>query len=159
MGINVQFSDNNISIKSEINEKSLKWLKEIASEIESQVKRNTRVDTGQTKKHWQHYLEEKEGRAYIGNDLENALWEEFGTGEYAINGDGRNGVWYVPEEKCIGKSKPTYNGKVEIVYGKDGTAFYKTNGKKPSRALTKAFEVVKPKTKRIAKEIFGGNNG
>lgn len=29
--------------------------------------------------------------AVIGSPLENALWEEFGTGEHSINGNGRKG--------------------------------------------------------------------
>ena len=104
---------------------------------------------------WKHYLEAQEGNAYVGNEKENALWEEFGTGEYAVNHDGRNTPWYVPVWKVTGKKKPTFNGKVEIVH-LDGNAYYKTNGKKPSRAFTKAFETVKPIAKKRAEEIFGG---
>lgn len=153
---NVEFTDNSINIKQEINEKSINWLKEVAAEIESQVIKNSRTDTGNTKRHWKHYIDETQGEAVIGNELENALWEEFGTGEYAVNGDGRKTPWYVPVEEVLGTKKPTFNGKVEIVYGKDGTAFYKTDGKKPSRAFTKAYETVKPKAEKKAKEIFGG---
>ena len=151
---NVQFNDNSIQIKQEINQKSLAWLEEVSSELESQVKRNTRTDTGDTKQFWQHYIDEQQGEAYIGNELENALWEEFGTGEYAVNGDGRKTPWYVPVEKVLGHKKPTYNGKVEIVYGKNGMAYYKTDGKKPNRALTKAFENVKAKALKRAETIF-----
>lgn len=156
MRTNVEFTDNSISIKKEINKKSLNWLEEVASEIESQVIRNSRTDTGNTKRYWKHYTDETQGESVIGNELENALWEEFGTGEYAINGDGRKTPWYVPVEEVLGNKKPTFNGKVEIVYGKDGTAFYKTDGKKPSRAFTKAFETVRPKAEKKAEEIFGG---
>ena len=151
---NVQFNDNSIQIKQEINQKSLAWLEEVSSELESQVKRNTRTDTGDTKQFWQHYIDEQQGEAYIGNELENALWEEFGTGEYAVNEKKKKTPWYVPVEKVLGHKKPTYNGKVEIVYGKNGMAYYKTDGKKPNRALTKAFETVKPKALKCAETIF-----
>lgn len=155
---NVKFTDNSIEVKSEINKKSLKWLEEIASELESQVIKNSRTDTGVTKNAWKHYTDEGEGKSYVGNEFENALWEEFGTGEFAINGDGRKTAWYAPVEGYLGRKKPTYNGKVEIVHGKNGKAYYKTNGKKPNRALTKAFEKVKPKALKRAEEIFGGLN-
>lgn len=154
--MSVEFKDYSVEIKSEINQKSLSFLEAIASEIESQVVKNSRVDTGYTKRNWKHYVEQTELKAYIGNELENAFWEEFGTGEYAVNKDGRPTPWYVPVEKVKGKKKPTFNGKVEIIYGKNGRAFYKTNGKKPSRSFTKAFETVKPKVERQAEKIFGG---
>lgn len=154
---NVEFKDNSIAIKQEINEKSLNWLGDIARELETQVKQNSRNDTGETKRQWKHYIDKSEGKAYIGNELENALWEEFGTGEYAVNGDGRNTPWYVPVWKVTGKKKPTFNGKVEIVHIK-GKSYYKTNGKKPKKALTKAFTRIKPLAKKRAEEIFGGLN-
>ena len=128
----------------------------MASEVEAQVIKNSRTDTGSTKRQWQHYADNSKGEAYVGNPSENALWEELGTGEFAINGNGRKTPWYIPVEGFLGKKKPTYNGKVEIVYGKNGKAYYKTNGKKPNRALTKAFITVKPKALKIAKKIFGG---
>lgn len=152
---NVQFKDNSIKIKQDINKKSLNWLEQVASEIESQVIKNSRTDTGDTKRYWKHYVDESRGEAVIGNELENALWEEFGTGEYAVNGDGRKTPWYIPVEGYTGKKKPTFNGKVVVVHIK-GKDFYKTNGKKPSRAFTKAFETVKPKAEKRAEKIFGG---
>ncbi len=155
LGTNVEFTDNRIAIKKEIDKKGLDWVREVAAEIESQVIKNSRTDTGDTKRHWKHYMDESQGEAVVGNELENALWEEFGTGEYAVNGDGRKGAWYVPVEGYTGKKKPTFNGKVEIVYA-GGKAFYKTNGKKPTRAFTKAFETVKLKAEKRAEEIFGG---
>lgn len=156
MANRVKFEDNRVQIKDVIDEKCFNWLEEVSAEIEAQAKRNTRVDTGNTKRLWKHFIDQKQKEGIIGNELENAVWEEFGTGEYAVNGDGRKGAWYVPVEGYTGKKAPTYNGRVEIVYGKDGTAFYKTNGKKPSRAFTKSFETVKPVAEKRAEEIFGG---
>ena len=153
---NFKFEDNSVYIKDVIISKCFKWLEEASTEIQTQAERNTRVDTKNTKLAWKHIVDIKRKEGTIGNTLENAIWEETGTGEYAIHGDGRKGAWYVPVEGYTGKKPPTFNGKVEIVYGKDGTAFYKTNGKKPTRALTKAFETSKPKVESLAEEIFGG---
>lgn len=63
-------------------------------------------------------LYEGEMTATIGNPEENALWEELGTGEYAVNHDGRKGGWFYKDEK--GEGHFTY-------------------GKKPMRMLQNAF--------------------
>lgn len=152
---NVEFKDNRISVKKGLGQKALIWIEEILAELESQTIRNTRTDTGNTKRNWKHFIDENICEGYLGNVLENALWEELGTGEYAINGDGRKGAWYVPIEWVTGHNKPTYYGKVTVVYNKEGKAFYKTNGKKPTRAMTKAFESKKNWAKKRAEEIFG----
>ena len=87
----VQFVDNHINVINSIGEAAIAFLHEAAGELEAQAKRNTRVDTGQTKGAWTYEVEESKLEAYVGNPLENAIWEEMGTGEYAINGDGRKG--------------------------------------------------------------------
>ena len=152
----VEFKDNRIEIKQNLDQKGLNWIESVLAEIESQTIRNTRTDTGNTKRNWKHYVEQSKGEGYFGNPLENALWEELGTGEFAVNCDGHKGAWYVPVDRVYGKKKPTFNGKVEIVYGKDGQDFYKTNGKKPTRAMTKAFQSKKSWALKLAEEIFGG---
>lgn len=58
------------------------------------------------------------------------------TGEYALNGNGRRGGWYILADDAPELAK--YNMKK--VYGKDGKVFYFTKGKEPSRALYKAWE-------------------
>ena len=45
--------------------------------------------------------------------------------------------------RILEKRKPTYNGKVVIVHGKNGVDFYKTNGKRGTRALFNAFNSLK----------------
>ena len=149
----VVFIDNSIAVKEAFEKYAEKFLTEAAMVIESQVKQNTAVDSSQTKQNWNHVVDIKNREAVVGNPLENAIWEEFGTGDYAIK-DGRKGApWYVPVEGYIGKKKPTYNGKVVVVYGKNGMAYYKTNGKRPRRALHKAFETKKSAIIRRAQQL------
>lgn len=93
-------------------------LHDAGSIIMSQTKQNSRVATGQTKNAWDYVVDEGEMTATIGNPEENAIWEEFGTGEYALNGDGRKGGWYYVDEKGDG---------------------HFTYGKKPMRMLFNAF--------------------
>lgn len=121
---NVIFEDYTINVQNAIDNNINAVLEECAGEIESAAKRNTRVDTGKTKNSWQHTVVDSETTAYIGSNYENAIWEEFGTGEYALEGNGRKGGWAYKDAK--------------------GDWHY-TTGKKPSRAFYKAFTSLKNK--------------
>lgn len=121
---NVVFEDNTIEIEGAIDKKINAVLEECAGELESQVKRNTRVKTGKTKNSWQHHVDDEKHVATIGSNYENAIWEEFGTGEHALKGNGRKGGWTYKDEKGD---------------------WHHTNGKKPSRAFWKAFVALKNK--------------
>ena len=130
----VQFVDNTIEVIGAIKDAALMFLEESAGELESQAMRNTRVDTGQTKGAWSHKVEESALQAIVGNPLENAIWEEFGTGEYAVNGNGRKTPW-----------------RYQDVRGN----WHTTTGKRPSRAFEKAKAEAEPKILQAAKETFG----
>lgn len=133
----VKFQDFTIKVLDVMEDNINAVLEECAAEMESQVKRNTRVASGQTKNNWQHHVDTSKHEATIGNNLENAIWEEFGTGEYALEGNGRQGGWvYVDEE-----------GKGHF-----------TRGKKPSRAFHNAFTALKnPIINRIQEAMKGLN--
>lgn len=131
----VEFKDNSLKVKAALNEKTIAWLHEAAGEIESQSKRNTRVDTGQLKNSWANTVDESNGIATVGSPLENAVWEEFGTGEYALHGDGRKTAWTYKDRK----------GK-----------WHRTSGKRPSRALNNAFASSKGKLKARLEQILKG---
>lgn len=152
--MSVEFHDYSLKVLEALNSGAIKGLELAAVEIESHAKRHSPRDTNTLRDNWDHVVDESRNEAKVGNPLENAIWSEFGTGEYALEGKGRKGAWYVPVEKVTGKKKPTYNGQVVIVYGQDGQAFYKTNGKRPNRTLLNAF-VTKKKTAEnlIRKEI------
>ena len=77
---------------------------------------------------WTYEVDEAAKTATIGNPLENAIWEEFGTGEYALNGDGRKDVpWFYVDYKGEG---------------------HWTKGKKPRRHLYKAMTAKKSQIKQ-----------
>ena len=122
--MSVEFHDYTIKVKEEMKARSLAVLEECAGELESQVKRNSRVDTGKTKNSFRHKVVDSEQTAYIGSDEENAIWEEFGTGEYALKGNGRKGGWFYVDAKGDG---------------------HFTHGKKPSRAFWNAYVTLKNK--------------
>lgn len=131
----VKFEDYTIKVTGAIDDKINAVLEECAGEIESQTKRNTRVDTGKTKNSWQYNVDEGSHTATIGSNYENAIWEEFGTGEHALQGNGRKGGWTYKDAK--------------------GDWHY-TTGKKPSRAFYKAFTSLKNKIiSRIQNSLKG----
>ena len=122
MANEVIFEDFTIKVKKAMDDGINAVLEECAGELESQIKRNSRVDTGKTKNSFRHKVVDSEHTAYIGSDYENAIWEEFGTGEYAIHGDGRKGGWFYVDAKGDG---------------------HFTHGKKPSRAFWNAYTSMK----------------
>lgn len=132
---NIEFVDNSIKVKDAIEKAAIAFLHEAAGELTSQTKRNTTVDTGQLKSSWQYKVAEYKYEAVIGSPLENAIWEEFGTGEFALKGDGRKTPWVYQDAK--------------------GNYHY-TTGKKPKRAFHSAVTKVQPKIIKVAQNKFKG---
>lgn len=120
----VVFEDYTVQVQNAIDSKVNAVLEECAGELESQVKRNTRVDTGKTKNSFRHRVDDDKHIAYIGSDYDNAIYEEFGTGEHALEGNGRKGGWFYKDAKGDG---------------------HFTYGKKPSRAFWNAYTSLKNK--------------
>ena len=84
----VEFIDNRTKVKSSVENAGIAWLYEACGEIEAQTKRNSKVVSGKTKGSYFYMVDENAGEGYVGSSDENAVWEEFGTGEYALGGDG-----------------------------------------------------------------------
>ena len=136
--MSVEFQDFTIKVKAKMSDLVAQALEEAGGEMEAQVKRNqTRVKTGQTKGGWTHRVDRNKGQVVIGNPLENAIWEEFGTGEYATNGGGRKTPWAYKDERG---------------------EWHTTRGKKPLHALQKAFDANRNKvTKALENRLKGLN--
>lgn len=134
--MSVEFKDNSIQVKDAIEEAAKKWLHEASGELVSQTQRNTPVDTGQLKNSWSYKLKDTRLESTIGSPLENAIWNEYGTGEYAEAGDGRKGGWKYKDAK--------------------GNWHY-TTGKRPQRTLRKSFDKLKPKLIKSAEQTLKGS--
>lgn len=135
----VEYTNNSIKIKEALSSGVRASLYEAGGEIQAQTMRNSRVDTEQTKGSYQYKVEEgsNESTVHVGSNLENAIWEEFGTGEFALKGNGRKGGW-------VYKSK------------KDGK-FYYTKGKTPKRPLFNAFNSLQGKIQGIVADAIKRN--
>lgn len=136
--MSVEFQDFSIQVKEAFDEKAVQFLEEAAAEIESAAKRGSRVDSGQLKGSWNHQVDESAKEAKVGSPEQNAIWEEFGTGEYALHGDGRKGGWS---------------------YQDDSGDWHHTKGKTPNRTLQRAFDSTKAAIIRRAEQIFRGLGG
>ena len=135
MANNIIFEDFTVQVKGAIDDRINITLEECAGEIEAQTKRNSRVKTGKTKNSIRHVVDSEQHVATVGSSDENFIFEEFGTGEHALQGNGRKGGWFYKDEK--------------------GNWHY-TRGKKPSRAFYKAYMSLKtPIIKRIQDSLKG----
>lgn len=131
--MSVVFKDFTKVVLDKIHKTGETFLEEVGGEVEAQTKRNTKVDTGKTKGSWEHKVDADKMEVQIGSRYKNALWEELGTGIYALNGDGRKTKW---------------------VYRTEDGKFHATVGKKPRRALYRAYESKKNAIIREAKRRF-----
>lgn len=134
-----KFVDHSEEVKGLLGANVEAALEEACGELEAQVKRNTKVKTGKTKNSWQHRVtgDAASGKfaGNVGSDYENAIWEEFGTGEYALNGNGRKGGWFYVDEKGDG---------------------HFTHGKHPRRPFHNAYTTLKNKMIKIIQDRIKG---
>lgn len=131
----VEFKNNSVAVKKALQEHCQNWLVEAGAELTAETQRNTRVASGQTKGSFNYIVDNSKLETTVGSPLENAIWEELGTGEYALNGDGRKGRWHYKD--------------------KDGI-WHTTTGKRGTRALFKAFEAKKNKLKARLQDKLKG---
>ena len=130
----IRFEDYSKQVIDAIDRGILNALEEVSGELEGRVKDNTREDTGKTKASWSHRVDEHKFEAYVGSNYQNAIWEEFGTGTEALNGNGRKDVPWV--------------------YQSEDGKWHRTKGKKPRKALQNAFNSMKNRIERFFKERF-----
>lgn len=164
---NVVFEDFSVEVKTAIKDKAITFLEEVGGELRSRTQRNSRRKTSKTADSYEYKVDEGQLAVHIGSNYQNAIWEEFGTGEYALNGDGRKG-WWVYVEGTPSKSSSTSKGKsysspvrarmaVALLRSK-GLDAQMTKGKTANRPLFKAYESFKSGIIRRAEQIFGGLN-
>lgn len=114
--------DNSIKVKAALGDTAALVLHEAAGELARQAARNTPAGAGQLKSSWDYSLNAGKNEARIGSPLEEAIWNEFGSGEYTLRGDGRK------NDRTYRNGKGQYQGTVE---------------KKPQRSLWNAYQKLK----------------
>ena len=159
---NIEFTDNSAKVISALDDVVVSYLYEAGGELEARTKENSRpVKYGQNdvKNSWKYTVDEGASEAKVGNHLEAAYWEELGTGEYALNKDGRKGWWVYVE----GQDTPRSNQKfyteeakevatyLRVVKGLDAHA---TKGTEANRPLYRAFTSLKANLIKRAEQLL-----
>lgn len=165
--MSVEFINNSVKVKAALNDAAIAYLYEAAGELEAQTKRNSRpVKYGRhdVKNSWSYRVDKSTLTAQIGSPLEAAFWEELGTGEHALNKDGRKGWWvYVEGSESTSQNQKYYTkeeakGAAAFLRSK-GLDAHATNGVKANRPLFRAFNSLKSALIRRAEEVLKGRMG
>jgi len=91
--VKVKLIDNKQEIMQAMKDQVTGWLNAIGEDAASTAANKAPVDTGALKNSISHAVDESELKAYIGTNIEYAIWHELGTGKYASEGGGRQGGW------------------------------------------------------------------
>lgn len=131
-----KFEDNSVEFLEKFNEVADSFLEEVKDSLVSQAQRNTPVDTGGLKRSFgdDSFVDYDKKIAYIGSSKEYAIYVERGTGEFALEGNGRKTKWAYQDAKGN---------------------WHKTKGQKPKLMLYKAYISKKGKIRDVAIKKFG----
>lgn len=161
----IKFQDNSGQVKEAMRDAAMQFLYESAMLVQRDAAKNTTSDTGQLKGSWNHIVDEGAMKATIGNPSEYAIWQEMGTGEYALNGNGRKGYWVYVEGGGGKRSRSSKQYTLEeakrvvAMLRSKGLAAVYTKGSKPQRMLHKAYVNNKGRIIQRASQIFKGRIG
>lgn len=157
----VKFTDNSVQVKADLDKALIAFLREASAEVKTQAERYTPTGSAQLKRSWDTVVDAGKKQAIIGNTLEYAIYQELGTGEYALEGKGRKGYWVYVKDNDTGKmskSSKSYTlaeaRRIMAMLRADGLEAYYTKGTRPKRMLYKSFKMWKPKIVARAKQIF-----
>ena len=131
----MKFIDHSDEAKKVLREATIRWLFQACLLAEGQAVSLAAVQTARLRNSIDHFVDEDELIGYVGTNVEYAIYVEFGTGEFAENGNGRKGGW---------------------VYQDHSGEWFFTWGQEPQPYLRPAFRQKKSEIEALAKEIFGG---
>jgi hypothetical protein len=145
----VEMHDYTIKVTEAMEDALIAGLHEAAGEIHARTVRNSRQ--GHKYGHipatalWNWRVNEGKKEGQVGSTYEAGYWEEFGTGEHALNKDGRKGWWVYVEGQDSGTGGKSYPSKEEaekaamFLRKVKKVEAYATNGIDPNRPLHRAF--------------------
>ena len=121
----MQFVDNSEAVKRELERAAIRGLIKASLLVEGQAVLLAPVDKGGLRDSIGYKVDESELVAYIGTNCEYAIYVEFGTGEFAENGNGRKGGWVYK----------TPNGEVRFTYGMPPQPYLRPAFRKNQKAI------------------------
>lgn len=131
----MKFLDHSDEAKEVLKEATIQWLFQACMLVEGQAVALATVQTARLRNSIDYVVDEDELIGYVGTSVEYAVYVEFGTGEFAENGNGRKGGW---------------------AYQDPSGEWFFTYGQEPQPYLRPAFRQKKSEIEALAKEIFGG---
>ena len=145
-------------------EAGIAWLYEACGEVQSQTVRNYKKKTSNTAGSFEIKIDETNMIGYVGSNYQNAIWEEFGTGDHAVDehgspsGKGRKGGWWIKVGYGKNEIAPDVANSYKWVNTRKDSGgnltYVFTHGKKGRLPFTKAFTSLKGKLENRAKEIL-----
>jgi hypothetical protein len=164
--MSVELQDFRIKVTEAIEEALIAGLHEAAGELEARTVRNSRQSQTfgdiRATALWDHKVDEGKMEAFVGSPHEAGYWEEFGTGEHALNKDGRKGWWVYVEGQDSGTGGKHHSTKEEAEKAARFLRNVKkldaqvTNGIEPNRPLHRAFQSGKKAVQAIFEEKLKG---
>ncbi len=128
------FKDNSMEGKERLKKAAAKWLLQACILVEGQAVLLAPVATSRLKQSIDYIVDDNELVGYVGTNVDYAIYVEFGTGEFAENGNGRKGGW---------------------MYKDPSGEWFFTKGMPPKPYLRPAFRQTKGQIEALAKSIFG----
>lgn len=128
------FKDNSMEGKERLKNAAAKWLLQACILVEGQAVLLAPVATSRLKQSIDYIVDDDELVGYVGTNVDYAIYVEFGTGEFAENGNGRKGGW---------------------MYIDPSGEWFFTWGIEPQPYLRPAFRQTKGQIEALAKSIFG----
>ena len=128
------FKDNSMEGKERLKNAAAKWLLQACILVEGQAVLLAPVSTSRLKQSIDYIVDDDELVGYVGTNVDYAIYVEFGTGEFAENGNGRKGGW---------------------MYIDPSGEWFFTWGIEPQPYLRPAFRQTKGQIEALAKSIFG----
>ena len=128
------FKDNSMEGKERLKKAAAKWLLQACILVEGQAVLLAPVATSRLKQSIDYIVDDDELVGYVGTNVDYAIYVEFGTGEFAENGNGRKGGW---------------------MYKDPSGEWFFTRGMEPQPYLRPAFRQTKGQIEALAKSIFG----
>lgn len=174
MATEVKLFDYSAEVKAGLAEAGIAWLHTWGNEMASQANRNCQMDGDagvQLRGSYKCVVDEAKREATIGTPQESGFWEEFGTGEHAVDtSKSRKGWWvYTPDHPGPeGYKSKTYRDEAEAIvmaryiYARYHHIAVATNGRDPQHTLENAFKVTLPKAKadlpqEVNEKLGGGS--
>ena len=121
----MKFVDNSEAVKRELERAVIRGLIKASLLVEGQAVLLAPVDKGGLRDSIGYKVDESELVAYIGTNCEYAIYVEYGTGEFAENGNGRKGGWVYK----------TPNGEVHFTYGMPPQPYLRPAFRKNQKAI------------------------